>query len=56
MLVTLAGIAIGGGVSVGASTSLVGGLLAALGLSVFAGVVEELLAKAPVPMPVYGAR
>ncbi|MFN8214599.1 MAG: type II CAAX endopeptidase family protein [Candidatus Nanopelagicales bacterium] len=45
VLVTLAGIAIGGGVSVGASTSLVGGLLAALGLSVFAGVVEELLAR-----------
>ena len=45
VLLTLAGIAIGGGVSVGASASLVGGLLAALGMSLFAGVVEELLAR-----------
>ena len=45
VLLTLAGIAIGGGFSVVASASLVGGLLAALGMSLFAGVVEELLAR-----------
>ena len=42
---TLAGIAIGGSVSVAASASLLGGLMAAVGLSVFSGVVEELLAR-----------
>ncbi len=45
VLVTLAGIAIGGAISVESSASLLGGLLAALGLSLFAGVVEELLAR-----------
>ncbi len=45
VLLTLIGIAIGGGVSVEASASLLGGLMAAVGLSVFAGVVEELLAR-----------
>ena len=45
VVLTLAGIAIGGGVTVGASASLLGGLMAAIGLSLFAGVVEELLAR-----------
>ena len=45
VVLTLAGIAIGGDVSFGASASVLGGLMAAIGLSLFAGVVEELLAR-----------
>lgn len=43
--ITLAAIAVGGSVSAGSSLTLVGGLCAALGLGIFAGVTEELFAR-----------
>jgi membrane protease YdiL (CAAX protease family) len=45
VLLTLVVIAIGGGVAFGASATVLGGLAGALGMSLFAGVVEELLAR-----------
>jgi membrane protease YdiL (CAAX protease family) len=43
--VTLLGIFIGGDIRIESSASLLGGLLGSLGIAVFAGVVEELLAR-----------